>query len=157
MSYVDEKEIPESTRVVGSVCPPGFIPIHRKDWERVNCEVQKLKAELATLRGALSVSQDPERSAIDAVVKSAAATFGYHSQALLGSSRVEKIINVRTAIVAILREQGLSFSAIGRAFERDHSSIMHLHRRHENLSSRDAQYRTVLVKLFDACNSPKPN
>ncbi len=157
MSYVDEKEIPESTRGVGSICPPGFIAIHRADWERVNQQVVHLQEQLAALQSGARQTRSRVDRIVDSVIQTAASTFGYTVESLRGSGKLQAVVDVRTAIVAVLEERGIPRSSIARGLDRDVSGIWHLAARHNGLSEVDRRYRTILVELFDACTSPKPN
>lgn len=54
-----------------------------------------------------------------------AALYGRTPSAVLSLSRDPLLVEARRVLYAILRDQGMSFSAIGRLAHRDHSTVMH--------------------------------
>lgn len=54
---------------------------------------------------------------------------GYSMNEILSRRRQSELVDAREVIVKALLKKGYTFSAIGRAMNRDHTSIIHLSRR----------------------------
>lgn len=155
MEAIDE--ISESRIPAVAIMPPGFLAIHRKDWERVNAEVMDLRKRLDEALNGRPTVDGTISAMVENVIRTAATCSGFSLEMIRSQSRKPDLVDVRTAIVALLRDRGVTLVAIARGMHRDHTSISGLEKRHRQLCDIDARYRMVLVHIFDACNSPKPN
>ncbi len=73
---------------------------------------------------------------------------GIRQEALLSGDRTRKVLRLRYAIVYIARSRGnMSYSAIGRALRRNHSSIINAWNRSRKLMSRDEDFRNLVERL----------
>lgn len=54
-----------------------------------------------------------------------ALSYGVRKSDILGTSRSRELVQARREIWKHLREQGWSYPRIGRAFNRDHTTILH--------------------------------
>lgn len=57
------------------------------------------------------------------------------SDELLGTSRVTHIVRARYALYSAMRDEGLSYSAIGGLLGRDHTTILEGVRRHGEIAA----------------------
>lgn len=68
----------------------------------------------------------PELLAADVVIAEVARGFRVSAEDVLGRDRSTHIHMARVCAMAVIREwSGLSFPAIGRLFDRDHTTVMH--------------------------------
>lgn len=65
------------------------------------------------------------RDRVKAIALAVAAETSLPISAIYGRSRVSHIVYARRLVMYLARKQGLSFEAIGRALNRDHSTIRH--------------------------------
>lgn len=77
------------------------------------------------------------RNIVDATVD----TTGISFAEIEGRSRKVKIVDARKIVVGLARMKGLSFPAIGKGLNRDHSSIIYLNKEFENLLKYDEQFK----------------
>lgn len=82
------------------------------------------------------------------MVERAAEELGLRPDDITGKGRGHKIVAARAAIVASLRAQGASFPVIGKAINRDHTSVLHLYKVYPTKTRHPQEYRRFLA-LFD--------
>jgi len=76
--------------------------------------------------------------------------YGIGLQDLRGSSRITELCEARYALIVALREVGLSYPVIGRCISRDHSTVMHGHRRGLVLCKTQMGFSDIVGELVDA-------
>jgi chromosomal replication initiation ATPase DnaA len=64
-------------------------------------------------------------AALSALVRSISTESGMQLADILGPNRSRRLFHVRRTIALEARERGYSFPQIGRALNRDHSTIVH--------------------------------
>ncbi|ABD27445.1 hypothetical protein Saro_3010 [Novosphingobium aromaticivorans DSM 12444] len=64
---------------------------------------------------------------------------------ILSGSRFAETVDARSVVAEIMLRQGMSYPRVGRRLNRDHSSIINLHRKFPHRASR----RPILAKLVD--------
>jgi chromosomal replication initiator protein len=110
--------------------------------------IERLHQRVARLEGA---AERPMLPQIRRIVDGVALHFGFTRIALLGEGREAPVALARHMAMHLVRElHGFSFPRIGRAFGRDHTSVLHAHRRIERLRETDAQLRTQWEALAEA-------
>lgn len=67
---------------------------------------------------------------ISSIVDAICDLYNVNKNHLIGRVRTADIVVYRAVIVAISRENGKSFTQIGRILGRDHSSVIHLHQKY---------------------------
>lgn len=75
--------------------------------------------------------------------------FGVHPRDLLGPARFGFLIPARFALYKAMRIRGWSFAHIGRAMNRDHTTVIHGVARAEYIMARDEQYRDKVQELVE--------
>lgn len=70
------------------------------------------------------------RITVSIIVDTVCELYNVNKNHLIGRVRTSDIVLFRAAIVSIARDQGRSFPHIGRILGRDHSSIIHLHKKY---------------------------
>lgn len=68
---------------------------------------------------------------------------------ILGHSRARGLMLVRHAVTAALRECGASWMALGRALDRDPSTVQHSARVAHQRAARDAEYAAAIRAIAD--------
>lgn len=82
-----------------------------------------------------------EQPGVAEIVAAVAAAFGVSAKELTGASRLKTVMLARQTAIYLARERlKLSLPALGRAFGRDHSTVLHAVRKVEELLARDADY-----------------
>lgn len=66
---------------------------------------------------------------------------------ILGRYRYQYLVRVRHAVYYLAWQQGISYCAIGRRMNRDHSSIMHGKRKCEHTMTRDQGYSSLVQAI----------
>jgi len=77
-------------------------------------------------------------------------------QAILGRSRVHRVVRIRQACMAVARENGHSLCQIGRVMNRDHSTVSHGIDKAGILAERQRNYASFLDRLRNAAASVSP-
>lgn len=109
--------------------------------------LEKLEHRLARVEGA---AERPMPRSIRRIVDQVAAHFGVGRPALLGEPRAAHIALARHVAMHLCRDlHGYSLPLIGRAFNRDHTSVLHACRRIEALRQEDPQLAAQLDALAE--------
>jgi len=66
-----------------------------------------------------------EKYSILGIIESVCRNNNYDIQALLSKNRKLELVSKRVIIMKLLRENGFTYTAIGKAFDRDHSTVLH--------------------------------
>lgn len=90
-----------------------------------------------------------DRRLLSRLVTTSARVFGVERRDILGSSRVDEVCRARWAVWTELVDRGFSLASIGRAFDRDHTTIRSAVRRVRQLRKVDSP-RLVLIDLARA-------
>lgn len=69
-----------------------------------------------------------------AVIDRVAAYYGFPRATLLSSRRTARVALARQVAMYLLREEGLTYGAVGRVLRRDHATVMHGHARIHDLA-----------------------
>jgi chromosomal replication initiation ATPase DnaA len=64
-------------------------------------------------------------------------------------------VYARGAVYTVAKERGVSYAAIGRVFEYDHTTVIHSCRVAENIASRDPEFAGKIEALRAAVSSPE--
>ena len=116
--------------------------------------LEKLEHRLARVEG---VAERPMPRSIRRIVDQVAAHFGVGRPALLGEPRAAHIALARHVAMHLCRElHGFSLPFIGRAFNRDHTSVMHACRRIAELLKTDPQLAAQVDALAEAVMAHHP-
>lgn len=102
-------------------------PIIRESWSKHGVtfpEPMKIPAPIVRHRGSRA-----DQKIISTVAKAHGLTYGE----ITGRRRTDEICKVRFLIYAILRERGLTQSAIGKAMGRDHAAVLYGLRRFRDI------------------------
>ena len=91
----------------------------------------------------------PPPDLVSRLTSTSARVFGVERREILGSSRVDEVCRARWAIWVELSARGFSLASIGRAFDRDHTTIRSAIKRVRQLRQVDSP-RLVLVDLARA-------
>lgn len=83
-------------------------------------------------------------------IKVAAQHAGHPTEMLVGPRRWRELVLARFAYIAAMVDRGASYSALGRRLSRDHSSIMHGHRRAAELRERDPEFVELVERIAAA-------
>lgn len=75
---------------------------------------------------------------------------------LVGRTRYRRVVRVRQACMLLARENGHSYPIIGKAFGRDHSTIIHGCEVAEDCIKRDPIYAAFVDRLRAASQSARP-
>lgn len=93
----------------------------------------------------------PEELDVDAVVAEVARGFRVTTGEILGRGRARHVHAARVCAMAVIREwTGLSFPAIGRIFNRDHTTVMHAVRKVMGDPDLSRSVRLVVEELLPA-------
>lgn len=79
------------------------------------------------------------------VLKKVADALRISEAEILSGSRFAETVDARSVVAEVMLRQGMSYPRVGRRLNRDHSSIINLHRKFPNRVSR----RPILAKLVD--------
>ena len=71
------------------------------------------------------------RAAVNSVVDRVAADYGVTRDCIFGNSRKKDVCHARHEVMWALREMGFSYPRIARVLGRDHTTIIHGCRQHE--------------------------
>lgn len=82
-----------------------------------------------------------------AIVDLVADYYGLTRALLLSKRRMGPVVRARQMAMALLREQGLTYDAVGLVLNRDHSTVIYGHARIRRLSAREPGVRDDLVRL----------
>ncbi len=63
--------------------------------------------------------------------------------------RKKEIVDARSIFAHIARRFNFSFSTIGKYIDRDHSTIMHLSKKAENLMKYDQNYECIYISIVE--------
>lgn len=99
-----------------------------------------LDAEIAEERRRLATVDTPQ------MVRAAADLYGTTPEAIRGPARDKSIATARMVACWLLRQTGLSYPEIGRAVDRDHTTVMHACRVIDNDPTRLAIARQLLAQ-----------
>lgn len=115
--------------------------------------LEALKAMSREVLGALDADAvrqalgNPSDKPVERIVARVAAAFGLETRELLGSSRQRRVLVPRQVAMLLAREAGLSLPQVGRAFSRDHTTVLHAcHKVMTDLRG-DARLRKTLAEL----------
>ncbi|MBO4548169.1 MAG: chromosomal replication initiator protein DnaA [Abditibacteriota bacterium] len=118
-----------------------------------------LLGQSVTVDFAKSVLEDYSRNDaqkavnVEGVIKLAAEEFGVSEEDITGTSKVKEITQARQTAMYLTREiTGMSFPQIGRAFGKDHSTVMHnFNKIEKQLEDKDFRRRVdkMLAKLLN--------
>ena len=67
----------------------------------------------------------PERTTIRAIIRDASVLTGIPVPDIIGHKRTKEFVRVRQAVMWEARRQGYSLPQIGRALNRDHTTVIH--------------------------------
>lgn len=82
-----------------------------------------------------------------AVIDRVATYYGFPRVTLLSRRRTAHVALARQVAMYLLREEGLTYSAVGRILRRDHATVMHGHARIHDLAARRPDVRYDLDAL----------
>ncbi len=100
------------------------------------------------LDGLYPVSQPDAPPDLEQIKRAACSAFGISAEELVSPARTAKLSEPRQLAMYLARElTGASLPTIGRAFARDHSTVLHALRRAERRIQTDSEYRTQLERL----------
>lgn len=84
--------------------------------------------------------------------------FGIRQRDIMSERRQQDIVRARHAAMYAMRElTGYSLPQIGRAFKRDHTTIIHACRRVEDIAIRNEDYRSKVNALVEVCRPVAEN
>lgn len=90
---------------------------------------------------------------VQAIIKSVAAEYHVATQAIRSTTRSQPIARARQVCMYVMRETlGLSYPAIGRAFVRDHSTVIHACRSVVRRLGHDTKAQRAVAAANDAVN-----
>ncbi len=89
----------------------------------------------------------PEDKPVERIVARVASAFAITPSELMGPSRQRRVLVPRQVAMLLAREAGLSLPQVGRAFGRDHTTVMHACTKVMNDLSADAKLRKTLTEL----------
>lgn len=89
----------------------------------------------------------PEDKPVERIVARVAAGFGVSPAELLGPSRQRRVLLPRQVAMLLARESGLSLPQVGRAFARDHTTVLHACQKVMGDLAGDAKLRKTLAEL----------
>lgn len=93
----------------------------------------------------------PEYAEVQAIVSAVARATGYERVQLLGTSKAQPLARYRMACHWLARERtGLSLPALGRVFDRHHTSILHAVRATAARMAVDEAFRTFVEGIVPA-------
>lgn len=116
--------------------------------------LEKLEHRLARVEG---VAERPIPRSIRRIVDQVAAHFGVSKGHLLGEPRAAHITLARHVAMHLCRElHGFSLPFIGRAFNRDHTSVLHAVRRIAALRQADPQLAAQVDALAETIMAHHP-
>lgn len=94
---------------------------------RLQQRMRRLEVALA-MRG--SEAYEDEREAALAAVSAASVISGVSQAEIMGPRRIKHVVDARWLAWSMMRDGGMSLSAIARVFSVDHSTVSHGIRRH---------------------------
>ena len=96
---------------------------------------QNIKAAPLILQRSVKVQTlETPQETIDRIINDVCQRSGIEKEKILSRSRKKEIVAARFACMYLLRKEAfMTFAAIGRVFDRDHSTAMHALRTVENL------------------------
>jgi hypothetical protein len=78
--------------------------------------------------------------------------------AIISNNRSQHLVTYRYALITALRKLDCTYSDIGRALNRDHSTILHYANSTKNpLPEQAAHTEKILQKIVELCNPPGDN
>jgi chromosomal replication initiator protein len=87
---------------------------------------------------------------IDAIQEAVCDRFGVSFLELLSPRRLGSLVDARHAAVWLARQAGYSLPAIGRAFDRDHTTVLHAVGRVDRLLASDPGYAAAVARVAAA-------
>jgi chromosomal replication initiator protein len=105
-------------------------------------------AEIALAELVADVDRDEFPVRPDMIIETVAIFYGYTTQELLSASRTKTLTQARQAAMWLSRQlTDLSLPAIGRAFDRDHTTVMHAARSVQNMVDTDPLTARLLTDI----------
>ncbi len=105
----------------------------------------RLEAEIAHEEAAEARRARRPLPTTGAVIAATADLYGVTVEQVLSDARAPRVVKARQAACWVLRAQGWTFQGIGRALDRDHSTVIHAC----NKIDADAAARGLLWRLLD--------
>ena len=115
--------------------------------------IEALKAMSREVLGALDADAvrqavgGPDEKPVERIIARVAAAFGVGPKELLGPSRQRRVLVPRQVAMLLTREAGLSLPQVGRAFGRDHTTVLHACNKVMSDLAGDAKLRKTLTEL----------
>jgi hypothetical protein len=123
-------------------------PALRKDVERLVATAGDLKQLMASAGGSVVIAGNTR--AEDHLLEEVARVSGVRTEQLRGRSRMRHVAEARQVAMYVLRAQGLSYPAIGRALGgRDHTTAMHGVERVRKELAKPGPFRERVELLLD--------
>lgn len=94
-----------------------------------------------------ALSRYATRTPMAAIVRGVSEAFGVTQKDLLGTDRYHHIAHPRFAAFELCHRAGAPLSAIGRKFNRDHTTVMHGLRRIPEIEASDPDFAWTLERL----------
>lgn len=122
------------------------LPTHPAETPNIVPETEKAVALLAELSKFDSEDED--------IVDYLSSRLGYKKWQIVAHTRTADIVRVRDLIIYLLREYGgLSYPAIGRLIDRDHTTIIHAHTKIKKKFKENPHQENELLELISKVKS----
>lgn len=110
--------------------------------DRLDEEISMIQAELVAV-----VELDGQGSLCRHLLNTVCQLYGLSCRILRSRSRKNHISEARQLVWYVLRDYGWSFQQIGKAFGRDHTSVMHGVKRIQGRLSYEPSLKTILERV----------